>query len=105
MDFSNVFLDISLQIRETKVRHEQMGLHQTKKFFTETNQNKTLAKQIDNLPKERGHLQIRFPNFIQFNISYFFDNYNFGWSVPRTNSIISNSEENILCGDFFNTPE
>ena len=64
---------------------------------------KQFAKQIDNLPKERGHLQIRFPNFIQFNISYFFDNYKFGWSVLRANSIISNSEENILCGDFFLT--
>ena len=26
-----------------------MGLHQTKKFSTETKQNKTLAKQIDSL--------------------------------------------------------
>lgn len=82
-----------------------MGLHQTEKFSTETKQNKTLAKQIDSLPKERGHLQIRFPNFIQLNTSSFFGNCNFGWSVPRENSIISNSEENILFGDILNTPE
>lgn len=105
MDFSNVFLDMSLQIRETKVKNEQMGLHHTEKFSTETKQNKILAKQIDSLPKERGHLQIRFPNFIQLNTSSFFGNCNFGWSVPRENSIISNSEENILFGDILNTPE
>lgn len=98
MDFSNVFLDMSLQIREVKVKNEQMGLHQAKKFFTETKQNKILAKQI-------AYLKRTFANqisLILFNlILLFFGNCNFGWVLPRVSSIISNSEENILFGDCF----
>ena len=94
MDFSNVFLDMSLQIRETKVRNEQMGLHQTKKFFTETKQNKILAKQIAYLKRE----DIFKSDFlILFNlILLFFGNCNFGWSVPRVSSIISNSGKYLI---------
>ena len=70
---TNTFFDVSPQARETKEKNRQMGLHQTKKFYTakeNINKIKRQPTEWENIFKNTSDKQLRskiYKELIKFN--------------------------------------